>query len=65
MNSEALPLAVADMKTKLQDEVLGPLEQWLSAYRTIKVGSGGDWRGAGPTGAMAVCLPHHQGGEWG
>ena len=42
MNSEALPLAVADMKTKLQDEVLGPLEQWLSAYRTIKVGSGGD-----------------------
>ena len=40
MNSEALPLAVADMKTKLQDEVLGPLEQWLSAYRTIKVWGG-------------------------
>lgn len=33
---EALPQSATEMKTKMQEEVLRPIEQWLSAYRTVK-----------------------------
>mmetsp|Transcript_6260 Transcript_6260/g.13714 ORF Transcript_6260/g.13714 Transcript_6260/m.13714 type:complete len:422 (+) Transcript_6260:115-1380(+) len=36
VNIEAMSAASSEMKERLQNEVLGPLEQWLAAYRTIK-----------------------------
>ncbi|GAX80227.1 hypothetical protein CEUSTIGMA_g7665.t1 [Chlamydomonas eustigma] len=33
---EALPQSATEMKTKMQEEVLKPIEQWLAAYRTVK-----------------------------
>ncbi len=35
---DVLTAATADLKTRLQQEVLHPLDQWQAAYRSIKVG---------------------------
>lgn len=36
VNIEGITTAATEMKSRLQSEVLHPLEQWLSAYRSIK-----------------------------
>lgn len=40
VNIDGISSANAELKQRLQEEVLHPLEQWLSAYRSIKVGFG-------------------------
>ena len=37
VNIDSISAANTEMTQRLQSEVLQPLEQWLSAYRTIKV----------------------------
>jgi len=37
VNLEGVAAAQAELKARLQSEVLHPLEQWLAAYRSIKV----------------------------
>jgi hypothetical protein len=37
VNLEGIAAAQAELKARLQSEVLHPLEQWLAAYRSIKV----------------------------
>lgn len=37
VNVENISAAQQDLKQRLQQEVLHPLDQWLAAYRTIKV----------------------------
>ncbi len=37
VNIDSISAANSEMTQRLQSEVLQPLEQWLSAYRTIKV----------------------------
>ncbi len=37
INADGVGKAMADMKTRLQMEVLGPMEKWLEAYKAAKV----------------------------
>jgi hypothetical protein len=37
VRGDVLTMQAESIKTKLEEEVLQPLEQWLNAYKTIKV----------------------------
>ena len=39
VNIEGIQTAHQEMRSRLQNEVLTPLEQWLAAYRCIKASS--------------------------
>ena len=52
VNHDAIASAGLEMKQRLTDEVIFPLQQWLAAYRSIKArvcvcGGGGVWGGGG------------------
>lgn len=54
---EGVTAAAQEMRQKLQQEVLHPLEQWLAAYRTIKVGPADLCGGGGVHTAPTAAHP--------